>query len=432
VNIVQITPGAGDNFYCENCLRDGGQLRALRRGGHDVLGVPLYLPPLAEGRGGAPVSRIFFGGINVYLQQKLSLFRHTPRWLDRMWDSPRLLRWLARRAGATDAADLGRTTVSMLRGENGRQVKELQRLIDFLSEQDRPDIVCLSNALLLGLAGPIRRALKTRVVCMLQDEDGFLDNLPRPYREHAWAHLRDCLDQTDAIVAPSRYYADAMASRLDLAGEDIHIIPNGIDVQGYAPSEGSGPPTIGYLAPMTPGKGTDMLLDAFELLKRRGDRPGVRLQLAGGFPAEAKAFHRRMLRRIRRSAFAADIDVLDDFDRPAKQRFLPALSVLSVPSRQPEAFGLFALEAWACGVPVVLPRHGAFTELVETTGGGVLFEPGNVTDLAENLAGVLKDDVRRRDLGERGRRAVASTFTVDHVATRLTELYQTLIDRETA
>jgi len=130
MRIVQITPGSGDNFYCENCMRDNMLVRALGRLGHDAMLVPLYLPPQLEETGKDRSVPIFFGGINVYLQQKFSLFRKTPRWIDRLFDAPFFLNWAARKAGMTSAKELGETMLSMLEGEEGRQVKELDRLTD--------------------------------------------------------------------------------------------------------------------------------------------------------------------------------------------------------------------------------------------------------------------------------------------------------------
>ncbi|MHC4435161.1 MAG: glycosyltransferase family 4 protein, partial [Planctomycetota bacterium] len=215
MRIVQITPSAGDSFYCENCLRDATLVKAMLKLGHDVLMVPLYLPVQIEESASAHVSPIFFGGLNVYLQQKSGLFRKTPRWLDRVLDSPKLLSWIGRKAGMTSARDLGETTLSMLRGQEGRQIKELNRLVEWLAAQEnKPDIICLSNILLVGLAGPIKKRLGVPVVCLLQDEDGFLDGLPSPYCDQAWQTIIERSKDVDAFIAVSKYYAQAMRERL--------------------------------------------------------------------------------------------------------------------------------------------------------------------------------------------------------------------------
>ncbi len=215
MRIVQICPGSGDNFYCENCLRDAALVKAVRKLGHDVLMVPLYLPLQADKVEQVSNAPIFFGGVNVYLQQKLSLFRKTPRWIDRWFDSRGLLEWAGRKAGMTNARDLGETTISMLQGEDGRQVKELDRFVDWLvTEQQKPDVVCLSNVLLVGLARRIKERLGVPVVCLLQDEDGFLDGLSSPYAEQAWAVVHERVRDIDAFLAVSKYYGDTMADRL--------------------------------------------------------------------------------------------------------------------------------------------------------------------------------------------------------------------------
>ena len=156
MKIVHIVPGSGGTFYCENCMRDNALVKALRRMGHDVVMVPLYLPMFADDPELSEDVPVFFGGINVYLQQKLALFRKTPRWLDRLADARWILELAARKAGTTRAAGLGDMTLSMLRGADGNQAKELDRLIKWLAENERPDIVHLSNALLIGLARRIR------------------------------------------------------------------------------------------------------------------------------------------------------------------------------------------------------------------------------------------------------------------------------------
>ena len=215
MRIVQITPGSGDNFYCENCLRDLHVVRAMRRLGHDVIMVPLYLPVQSGSQEPITDVPIFYGGVNVYLQQKAGLFRKTPRWLDRVFDSPKLLSWVSKKAGMTNARDLGETTLSMMKGEDGRQVKELDRLVTWLCEQDqRPDVVCLSNILLIGLAKRIKDRLDVPVVCLLQDEEGFLDNLASPYAEQAWSEVAERSKGLDGFVSVSNYYAGAMKDRL--------------------------------------------------------------------------------------------------------------------------------------------------------------------------------------------------------------------------
>src|SRR6187200_459319 len=115
MRIIQITPGTG-SFYCGTCLRDNALVVELRRQGHEALMVPLYLPVTVDETPAAGDTPLFYGGVNVYLQQKSAFFRHTPRWVDQLFDSQSVLQLAASRAGSTEAHDLGDLTVSTLRG----------------------------------------------------------------------------------------------------------------------------------------------------------------------------------------------------------------------------------------------------------------------------------------------------------------------------
>jgi glycosyltransferase involved in cell wall biosynthesis len=428
MKIVQLSPGAGESYYCENCLRDGALVLALRQIGHDATSVPLYLPAvLADGQADGK-QEVFFGGINVYLQQKSAVFRRTPRWLDRLFDSPALLRWAGRRAGMTNAEAVGETMLSMLRGEHGRQVKELERLVAFLAEHEHPDVVALSNALLVGLVRRIKEALGVPVVCSLQDEEGYVDALPEPHRGRAWETIRQRAADVDAFLAPSAFYRDVMQRRLGLPAERFHVVHNGIDAAGLAPADAlPDPPAVGYLSQMCETKGLGTLVDAFCLLKRRGGPAGLKLRVFGGMSAADAGFLADVRRRIEQAGVAADVEFADQFSAEQKLAFLQSCSVLSVPTQRGEAFGLFVLEALACGVPVVLPEHGAFSELLAATGGGVACRPNDPGALADAIGGLLADPDRAAELGRVGRRAVLDRFSLDRMAREAARLCEAMV-----
>jgi len=429
MRIVQITPSAGDSFYCENCLRDIGLVRAMRKLGHDVIMVPLYLPLPAQKGEAVSSAPIFFGGINVYLQQKSSLFRRTPRWIDRLFDSPRLLGWVGRKAGMTSAHDLGRTTISMLQGEHGRQIKELDRLVDWLGGQNnKADVICLSNVLLAGLARRIKDKLGVPIVCFLQDEHGFLDGLPRPYSDQAWGILVRRSQDVDAFVAVSRFYADFMRQRLELDAGRMRVGYMGIPLEGYGPRQrGPETPTIGFLSQMCPDKGLDTLVDAFVMLKKKGELKNARLRIAGGHSASDRVFLEGIRNKLVSCALAGDVEFLTDFDRVAKLDFLRSLSLLSVPEKRPAAYGLYVLEALAAGVPVVQPNHGVFPELHQMTGGGVLFEPNSAAELARALERLLLDPDHASQLGQNGQKAVFEKFNIEQTARQIVRIYQEVL-----
>ena len=427
MKFVHLSPGAGSSFYCENCLRDAALVLALRRIGHDAASVPLYLPMMTDASvDGHLKGKVFFGGINVYLQQKSRLFRRTPRWLDRLFDAPWLLRWAARKAGMTSGPDVGETMLSMLRGENGRQVKELDRLVTFLAEHDRPDVLSLSNALLVGLVRRMKQVLAIPVICSLQDEQGYIDSLDEPYRTRAWEILRARAAEIDAFIAPSDFYRREMIRRLGLPAERFHVIHNAIDPADLAPA--TAPPArraVGFMSQMTASKGLDTLVEAFVLLRRRGQFDDVRLLIFGGATDADGPLIRQVRNRLGQAglAGAAEFADFEKNSRPdRKLEFIQSCSVMSVPTRQAEAFGFFVLEALACAVPVVLPAHGAFPELIAATGGGLLHEPNNPAALADTLAELLSDRARAALLGQAGRKAVLENFSADAMARQVEAL----------
>jgi glycosyltransferase involved in cell wall biosynthesis len=385
--------------------------------------LPLYLPPLADAGEAPEATPVFFGGINVYLQQKWALFRRAPRWVDRLLNARPLLRWASRKSDMTSAHDLGPATLSMLRGEHGRQVKELDKLVEFLAAGEPPDAVSLSNALLAGLARRIREALGVPLVCWLQDEDAFLDGLGEAHAAESWRTLAERARDIDAFLATSRYYADVMTRRLALPAERVHVVPIGIDPADYHPPDAPPQtPTVGFLSKLCEDKGLDTLVEAFIALKRRPGLEAARLKLTGGKSAAERPLLDSLAGRLADAGLDGDVEFQESFDRPERIGFLRSLSALSVPTRQGEAFGLYVVEALACGVPVVVPDHGAFPELVAATGGGLLCRPNDPQALADALAELLTDPARAGEMGRAGRRAVLDRFTARRAADDFVEV----------
>lgn len=415
MRILQLTPGTG-NFHCGSCLHDNALVRGLRARGHDVLMVPLYLPHVTDEPSEAAGTPVFLGGISIFLEQKFPALRRMPGWLSRALSSPALLGLAARLAGMTSARDLGESAVAMLQGAGSRQAGEIGRLIAWLRSQARPDVICLSNSLLGGLALRLKDELRAPVVCTLQGEDSFLDSLPEPYRKQAWDLLAARCADIDHFVAVSDYYAGLMGRRLGIAPGRITVIHPGIAVDEFAAASPPDPPVIGFLARMHPAKGLGTLADAFLQL----GMPGVRLRIAGAMTSQDEPFVRSVRRRL-----PPDVEFLPNLDLAAKREFLRSLTVLSVPATCGEALGLYVLEAWAAGVPVVEPRCGAFPELVEMTGGGILCDPDNPAALAAALRKLLNDPAGARRMGEAGRRAVQADFSVEAMAQKMESLLLT-------
>src|SRR5258708_30501333 len=133
-------PSSAAGMYCGSWLRDNALAAELISQGHDVILLPLYAPTLTD-EANVSSDRVFFGGISVYLQQKLALFRNMPRFVDRLWDSHAALKAASRSSIPTSPQWLRELTVSMLKGEDGNQKKEFGKLLDWLKEATPPDVV---------------------------------------------------------------------------------------------------------------------------------------------------------------------------------------------------------------------------------------------------------------------------------------------------
>ena len=229
-------------MYCGSCTRDNALARELMARGHDVTLAPVYTPTRPD-EPNVSRDRVLFGGISVYLQQYAPLFRWTPRFLDRIWDSPRVIGAFASRAISTDARMLGDLTVSMLQGEGGVLRKEFDKLLDWMRHEPPPEIVNLPNSLLIALAAPLKQAFPRPVCCTLQGEELFLESLVPPYREQALALIREQAGIIDRFVAVSDYCARFMSSYLGIPPSRISVVPLGINMDGYerrSPGSGSG------------------------------------------------------------------------------------------------------------------------------------------------------------------------------------------------
>jgi len=434
MRIAQLTPGTG-HFYCGNCLRDNALAHALQRQGHDVTMIPLYLPVYSELQTPPQPDRVFLGGVNLYLRHKLPAFGRLPGVLRRWLDAPGLLRFSSRRGDMTDAAKHADLTLAMLRCDDAAQLEEVCAMLRWMRDHDRPDVISFCNILLAGLARPIREELDVPLVITMHGEEAFLDALPKARGDEAWSILRRRIRDLDACIAVSEYYAQRMVERLDLDERRVRVVYNGVHLEDVAPPVARGAnaaPTIGYLARMCPEKGLHTLVDAFIELRQRGGISGLTLKVAGVQLKADRRYVRDQRNRLRAAGCHDAATFRPNLSRETKLDFLRELDVLSVPATYGEAFGLYVLEALACGVPVVQPRHGAFPELIELTGGGLLCEPDDPRSLADQLQRVLTDRALSRRLAESGRRAVVERFNADRMAREVADVYTAVCQRKTA
>lgn len=425
MRILSITAGAA-GMYCGSCSRDNALAVELLARGHEVTLLPLYTPTTTDETN---VSRdqVLFGGISIYLQQHLALFRNTPRFLDRWWDSPRVIRAFASRSLSTDPKLLGDLMISMLEGRRGVLRKEFDKLLEWLADEPMPDVINLPNSLLIGLAQPLRDALKRPVCCTLQGEDLFLDGLIEPYRGRALELIRRQVPAVDRFVAVSEYYAPVMSRLLGIPADRMAVVPLGINLSGYEPRTPQDDEfRVGYFARIAPEKGLHALADAYALFRQRTAGSPVRLEVAGYLSRADEPYLDGVRRSLDHAGLAGEFTYHGAVDRHGKLAFLTSLDVLSVPATYDEPKGVFLLEAMASGVPVVQPRRGAFTEVVENTGGGLLVAPDDPAALADGLYRLWHDRELARTLGQRAFDGVRAHYGIARSTDRMLSVYRSL------
>lgn len=426
MRILLFTGGAG-TMYCGSCLRDNALASALLARGHDVVLTPVYTPTRTDERN-VSQGQVFFGGISVFLEQHSALFRHSPRFIDKVLDSNWALRLATKRQIKVDPKSLGELTVSMLRGERGFQKKEIEKLLEWLAHE-RFDVVNLPYTLLLGLAEPIKRTLKVPVCCTLQGEDLFLDGLGPPHRQQSLDLIKSSSTHVDAFLPVSQYYADYMPDYLGLPRSKMRLAPLGINLDGFVarPKARGGPFTIGYFARIAPEKGLHVLADAYRRLRTRQVPGESRLVVAGYLPPEHRQYLDAITNDMRAAGLGGEFEYRGEVDRAEKIAFLHTLDVLSVPATYHEPKGIFLMEAMAAGVPVVQPRHGAFPEIIEKTGGGLLVDSGNAEALADGLLAVWRDPALGAALASAGAAGVREHYNVDRMADVVERIYRDVI-----
>jgi glycosyltransferase involved in cell wall biosynthesis len=427
MKILYLTGGAGQ-MYCGSCLRDNSLATELIARRHQVTLLPVYTPTLTD-EANVSNQKVFFGGISVYLEQYVPFFRKTPGWLDSLWDSKAMLQLASRRSISTSPKMLGEMTVSMLRGADGFQSKEIFKLLDWLKHEDKPDVISLPYTLLLGLAKPIKELFNQPILCTLQGEDLFLEGLHEPYRSEAKKLIKDNLEYVDGFISVSEYYAEFMPGYLGIPRNKIHVVPLGINFQGFEQQERANSDvfTVGYFARIAPEKGLKELADAYRRLRKSGSLENSRLEVAGYLGPEHRQYLDDIQTEMKQAGLENEFTYRGVVDREQKIAFLQGLDLLSVPATYDEPKGIFLLEAMGCGIPVVQPRRGGFTEVVERTGGGLLVTPDDVDSLAEGILKLAKDRSLAEQLGARGFENVREYYSVHRMADRALEVYSSTL-----
>lgn len=424
MKILHLTPGSGGTFYCQNCLRDHLLIRALRRQGHDVVLAPLYLPMYGGDAVAETNAPMFFGGISVYLREKVAFLRRMPGWMERALNSPFLLRKAAKREGTTNAAELGAMTLSMLEGRDGNQRQEFNRFCEWLETEDKPDVVHISNALLLGFVPALQDVLNTVFVCSLQDEEPWVNAMKAPYDRLCWEAMTRRAQQVHRFVSTSQWYAGRMTERMQLHTDQIRVIYPGLELPEFTREHNAEPPVIGYLSRLNAAQGFEALVTAFIRLKKEPTFGSLRLRATGGITPADTGFVNAMERKLRKAGVLEDVEIDRDFQSAPGAAFFGGLTVMSAPVQGGEAFGMHIIEAMARGIPVVQPSLGAYPEIIGLSGGGLLYDPLQVDGLTDTLRAVLADPALSMRLGGQGYAYARAHFSVERMARDMAALYE--------
>jgi glycosyltransferase involved in cell wall biosynthesis len=207
-----------------------------------------------------------------------------------------------------------------------------------------------------------------------------------------------------------------------------YIVPFGIDPEQFAP-EAPGidrgpaavPASILFLANLEAHKGVFTLLEAFEQVARV--LPGSRLLIAGSGPAEGE-----VRARIARMSAGERVTCLGRIPRDQVGAVLRRCTIYCLPSHG-EPFGMSALEAMACGRPLVVSDAGGLRHLVDESGGRK-FPAGDSATLAKALIEILSSPALQQAMGTHNRRRVEESFTWEQVVRRLESVYQSVVSPE--
>jgi glycosyltransferase involved in cell wall biosynthesis len=377
--------------------------------------MPVYTPIRTDVED-MSVDRVFLGGVNVYLSQKISLFRHMPRWMVSWIDHPWVIKTLTSKAGKTSPALLGELTLSMLEGLGGNQRQEFQDLLSFLQTNIRPDAIILTNLLIGGVIPQM--ASNADVWVMLQGDDIFLDSLSSAHRSKAVEKMRSLVGPAKGFICHSEAYAKTMRALLGIPPAKMHVVPLGVATSDFLADSalGSGQSgskqnatgardesiRLGYLARMAPEKGLHRLVDAFIELKRNPRWKSLRLSLAGWMGPQHSGYWREQQAKLRQGGLDGQWDYAGTLNREQKVDFLRGLDLFCVPTEYADPKGIFLLEAVTAGLPYVMPDHGAFPELHRRIQGfhregfaGALYRHDSQAELVSRLQQALEQSPKR-------------------------------------
>ncbi len=136
---------------------------------------------------------------------------------------------------------------------------------------------------------------------------------------------------------------------------------------------------------MCESKGLHLLIEAFIELKNRNNYQNLKLKVGGTCLPEDEEYVNLLKQKLKYAGYLEEVEFYPNITKKQKIEFYKSIDLFCIPAIYGEAFGLPVVEAMAAGVPLVLPRHGSFIELVEETGTGVLYAPNFIEPLTNSL-----------------------------------------------
>ena len=417
MKILFIVPGSGDSFYCGNCFRDNLQANALRKAGHDVIIMPLYLPikhPSFQAD-----TPLFFPATTFYAAEKYFKKGGMPRWMSRFLESKQVLNIASSLSGTTSAAGLEGITLSMIHGDGAVFSQQVNPMIDWIEHHEKPDIIHLSTTLLTGVAKAIRQRTDIPIVCSLQDEEVWIDSMEANFVTEAWQGIAENFKYIDKFITTSEFYKKTIISRLSQIS-DVQVVYPGVNTAKYASQTFPAEPTIGFFYRMNSENGLKILAEAFVELKKRETVKNLKLKISGGYTAKDKPFLREVKNILK--PCMPDVDFCSTYNPESHADFYRQISIISVPLTFEESVGLYLCEAFAAGRPAVEPATGSFPEIVGDA--GIVYQPNNSEALAKAWEQLLTNETMYKQCSQKALEMSKNRYNDEVMANKLLEHYQ--------
>lgn len=226
--------------------------------------------------------------------------------------------------------------------------------------------------------------------------------------------------RADCVTATSHFLAQATAQFCP-PNTSVHVIPFGVDTQVFAPpnqQNSDRPPTIGIIKTLRPRYGIRELILAFRQIA--ANFPKARLMIVGGGEKQVE-----LQSLVDRLNLSQSINLTGPIAHHRVPEYLHQFDIFVVPSlTNRESFGVAAVEASACGLPVVASNVGGLPEVVVDSKTGLLVPPGDVDALARAMTRLLDNPALRVDMGQAGREFVLQHYRWADNAALMDKLYR--------